>query len=95
MSQPYSESMSMHPYVTYTPCAKYLRDQTGDIITFAQFEEGNLISENCNNAEIGDKSNDDSIMLPLMSKEEITAIDSGDESEHDFISTEMLECIRS
>ena len=39
-SQPYSESMAMRPAVTYTPCDTSLREQTGDIITFAQFEEG-------------------------------------------------------
>ena len=33
-------------------------------------------------------------MPPLLSKEEIDAIDSGDESDHDLISTEMLEDIR-
>ena len=30
-------------------------------------------------------------MPPLLSKEEMDAMDSGDESEHDIISTEMLE----
>ena len=30
-------------------------------------------------------------MPPLLSKEEIDAMDSGDESDHDHISTEMLE----
>ena len=33
-------------------------------------------------------------MPPLLSKEEMDAIDSGDESDHDPISTEMLEDIR-
>ena len=37
--------MAMRPSVTYTPCATYLREQTGDIITFTQFEEGNILSE--------------------------------------------------
>ena len=41
-SQPYSEAMVMRPDVTYTPCATSSREQTGDIITFAQFEEGNI-----------------------------------------------------
>ena len=41
-SQPYSETMVMHPAVIYTPCATFLREQTGDIITFAQFEDGNI-----------------------------------------------------
>ena len=37
---------------------------------------------------------DDSIMPPLLSEEEMDSMDSGDESDHDLISTEMLEDIR-
>ena len=33
-------------------------------------------------------------MPPLMSEEEMDTMDSGDESDHDLISTEMLEGIR-
>ena len=61
---------------------------------FAQFEEGNLLSETRKNAESGDESDDDSIMPPLLSKEEIDAMDSGDETDDDPISTQMLENIR-
>ena len=39
-SQPYSEAMAMRPDVTYTPCATSSREQTGDIITFAQLKRG-------------------------------------------------------
>ena len=81
----------MHPAVTYTPCATSPRKQTGNIISFAQFEQGNISTKNCNNAEIGDESNDNSIMPALLSKEEMDAMNSGDESDHDLISTEMLE----
>ena len=63
--------MAMHPSVTYTPCATSLRKKTGNIIKFTQFEEENLLSETCNDAEIGDESNDDSMMPPLLSKEEM------------------------
>ena len=49
----------MCPSVKYTPCAKYSREQTGNIITFAQFEEENLLSETRNNAETGDNFDDD------------------------------------
>ena len=45
MSQPYSEAIAMRLSVTYTPCATFLREQTGGIIMFTQFEEGNLSSE--------------------------------------------------
>ena len=82
-SQLYSEAMVMLLAVTYTPCATYSRKQTGNIITFAQFEKGNLLTKNRNDTESGDKSDDESIMT----------IDSGDEIDHDTISTEMLEDI--
>ena len=41
-SRPYSEAMAMHLAVTYTPHATSLKEQTGDVITFAQFEEGEI-----------------------------------------------------
>ena len=53
-SQPYSESMAMRPAVTYTPCDTSLREQTGDIITFSQFEEGNILTKTRNDADIDD-----------------------------------------
>ena len=85
--------MDMCPSVTYTPCATSSREQTDDIIMFAQFEEGNILTKNCNNAESGDKYNDTSIMPPLLSKEEMDAMYSGDESDHYLRPTEMLENI--
>ena len=48
MSHPYTEAMDMRPDVSYTPYATYSREQTGDIIAFTQFEEGNLLSETQN-----------------------------------------------
>ena len=86
--------MDMHTEVIYTPYATSSKEQTGNIITFTQFEEENLVSETRNDAESGDKSNDKSIMRPLPSKEEIYAMDSGDESDNEPMSTEMLEDIR-
>ena len=41
-SLPYSEEMAMRTAVMYTPCATSSREQTGNIITFTQFEEGNI-----------------------------------------------------
>ena len=41
-SKPYLEEMAMRPTVTYIPCAASSREQTGNTITFAQFEEGNI-----------------------------------------------------
>ena len=55
---------------------------------------GNILTETFNDEESGDKSNDDSIMPPLLIEEEMDAMDSVDESDHDPISTEKLEDIR-
>ena len=79
--------MVMRPAVTYTPYATSSRLKTGNVITFAQFEEGNILTENCNNAEISDKSDSKSLM---MNKQDMENINSGDELDHDIISTEML-----
>ena len=46
----------MRPAVTYTPYGTSSRKQTGDIIKFTQFEEGNIWTETRNNAESGDES---------------------------------------
>ena len=61
--------MATRPAVSYIPYATSLREQTGDIITFTQFKEGNLLSETCDNVENGDESDDGSIMPPFISKE--------------------------
>ena len=58
----------MHPAVSYTSYAAYLKEKTGNIITFTQFEEGGLLSETCDDAESGDESDDNSIMPPLSSE---------------------------
>ena len=58
-SRPYSEAMAMRPEVTYTPYATSLKEQTGDVITFSQFEEGDILTETRNDTESGDKSDSD------------------------------------
>ena len=87
MSRPYSEATAMRPSGTYTPYATSSREQNGDVITFAQFEEGNILTEICNDAESGDESDSESLM---MSEQYTENIDSNYESDHDLISTEML-----
>ena len=82
--------MAMRPAVTYTPYATSSEEQTSDLITFTEFEEGNILTENHNDAEIGDQADKESIM---MNKQDMDAINSGDESDRDLISTEMLEDI--
>ena len=41
--------MAMRPVVSYTPYDISLRGKTSDIITFAHFEEGDLLSETRDN----------------------------------------------
>ena len=78
----------MRPAVTYTPYATSSKEQTVDVITYAQFEEGNIWTRTCNDAESGDEYDNESIMT---SKQDMDAMNSGDKSDHEFISTEMLE----
>ena len=61
-SRPYSEAMAMRPAVTYTPYATSSKKQTGNVITFVQFEEGNLLTETRNDTESDDKSDSKSLM---------------------------------
>ena len=66
----------MHSAVTCTPYGTSHKGQTGDIITFTQFEEGNIITKTRNDVESGDESNKKSIM---MSERDMDAMNSGDE----------------
>ena len=71
--------------------ATSLREQTSDVITFAQFEEGNILTETRNDIESGDESDNESIM---MREQDMENLDSNEKSDHDIISTDMLEDIR-
>ena len=71
----------------YTPYATSSKEQTGNVITFAQFEEGNIWTESHKYAESDDESDNESIM---MSQQYMDAINSGHKSDHDLISTEVL-----
>ena len=42
-SRLYSEALAMQSVVLYIPNATSFHQQTGNIITFAQFEEGDLV----------------------------------------------------
>ena len=68
MSRPYSEAMAMRLALTYTPYATSLKEQTGDVIAFTQFEEGTLLNETRNDTESGDESDSESI---IMSKQDM------------------------
>ena len=61
----------MLPEVMYTPCATSPKEQTGDVITFAQFEEGNILTETRNDAESGDESDNESVMMSEQDMENI------------------------
>ena len=86
-SRPYAEAMAMRPAVTYTPYATSSKEQTGDVITFTQFEEGNLLSETRNDTESGDEYDSESIM---MSERDMENIDETERFDDDLISTETL-----
>ena len=83
--------MAMRTAVTYTPYATSSKEQTGDVITFAQFEEGNLLSETRNDTESGDESDSESIMI---SEKYMEDLDKTEKSDDDLISTETLHDIR-
>ena len=63
MSRPYAEARAMRPTVRYTPYATSSKEQTGNVITFAQFEEGYLLTETRNDTESGDEFDSESIMM--------------------------------
>ena len=86
-SRPYSEVMAMRPTVTYTLYSTSSKEQTGDVITFPQFEEGNLLSEPRNDTESGDESVSKSI---VMSKQNMKNLDEKEKFDNDLISTETL-----
>ena len=50
-SHPYSESLNMQPAISYIPYDTSYHEQTGDIITFAQFEGVNLVQNEGNEEE--------------------------------------------
>ena len=90
-SRPYAEAMAVRLTVTYTPYATSSKEQTGNVIKFAQFEEGNLISETCNDTERDDESDSKSIM---MSEKDMENLDGKEKFDDDLISTETLHDIR-
>ena len=81
----------MRPVVTYTPYATSSKEKTGDVITFAQFEQVNLLSETINDTESGDESNSESI---TMSEKDMENLDITEKFDDDLISTEFLYDIR-
>ena len=92
-SQPYTESMAMRLAVQYIPYAIYSKEKTVHVITFTQFEDGNLLLESCNRTERGDKPEDNLTFPPLISEAKIYEMSSGDESDAEPMSTDMLEDI--
>ena len=81
-SQPYAEAVDILPSMTYTPYATSSKEPTIDIITLVQYKEDNLLSETRNDAEICDEYDDNSIMSPLISKEEMDVMDLSVESKY-------------
>ena len=90
-SRTYAEAMAMRLAVTYTLYATSSEEHTGDVITFTQFEEGNLLTETRNDTESGDESNSESIM---MSEQDMENINEKENFDDNLISTETLHDIR-
>ena len=80
----------MRPTVTYTLYNMSSKEQTGDVITFAQFEEGNLLSETRNDTESGDESDSELITI---SEKDMENIEETERFDDDLISTETLHVI--
>ena len=83
----------MSPDVSYIPCVTSWSRKTGNMTTFVKFEEGSLLYETRDNVEIGDEYDDNSTISPWIIEEEMDAMDSGNGSEDELMSTEMLEDI--
>ena len=60
--------MVVQPSVSYIEYDASLKVKTGDIITFPNFEEGNLSPKSYNGTESGYKSDDDLTLPPLISE---------------------------
>ena len=90
MLQPYIEAMAMQPEVLYIQYSTSSKEQSGDIITFTNFEERNLKLEYHNGTESGDESGDDSTLAPLISETKMDKMSSGDEYDEEPMSTDML-----
>ena len=67
--------MATRPAVTYKLYSTSSKEQTADVIMFAQFEEGNIWPETRNNEESGDKYDSKLIM---MNEQDMEDINSGD-----------------
>ena len=87
MSLPDALPPLLHMIVTYTLYAMSSKEQTGDVITFPQIEEGNLISKTRNDTESSDKSDSESIMI---SEKDMKNLDETETFDDDIISTETL-----
>ena len=81
----------MRPTVTYTPYGTSSKEQTGDVITFAQFEEGNSLTETRNDTERGDEYDSKSIM---MSELDMDNLEEKEKFDDYLISTETFHDIR-
>ena len=65
--------------VTYTPYAASSKEQTGDVIKFAHFEEGGLLTETRNDTESDDESDSKSIMMSERDMENLGETEKFDE----------------
>ena len=81
----------MLPAVMYTRYATSSQEQTGNVITFTQFEEGNLSTETHNDTKSVDKSDIESLM---MNEQDMENLNEKENFDYDHISMETLHDIR-
>ena len=74
-----------------TKSGNFFADELKEWLIEAGFiQSGNILTETRNDEESGDKSDSESLM---MSEQDMENLDSNEKSDHDLISTEMLEDI--
>ena len=93
--------MVIQSAVAYIPYSPSSRGKTGDTFMTVQFkdvgllyETWNLLSEPHDDPETGNKSDDNSTLPPLINEDEMDVMASGDESDSETMSTEILEDTR-
>ena len=72
--------------VSRLTCTLYetsLNEQTGDVIAFAQFEEGGILTETRNDKESGDESDSKSLM---MNEQDVENLNEKEKSDNNLIS---------
>ena len=85
--------MAMQMAVSYITYDTSSREKPRNIIMFTQLEDGDLLSETCNDTESCNNSDKNSTLAPLICEEEMDVMSSGNEYDAEPMSTDMFEDI--